>query len=74
MLRILQSCKTAGYSPRHVSLHGNVAVQKYAQITNGLCGLDSKSTDRKLITWDKVAGGLNHIRVLPFWRHLAVSG
>ena len=32
-----QSCKTAGYSPRHVSLHWQVAVQKYAQIANGLC-------------------------------------
>ena len=35
-----QSCKTTGYSPRHVSLHGHVAVHKYSQIANRLCRLD----------------------------------
>ena len=48
-----QSCKITGYSPRHVSLHGCVAVQKYSQIANRLCRLDSISADGKWITWDE---------------------
>ena len=42
------------YRPRHVSLHGHVAVQKYSQIANTLCRLDSISAVRKWITWDEV--------------------
>ena len=61
-----------------MSLHGHVAVQKYAQLANRLCRLGSRSPQTENGSLGtrccSVADDLKHTRVLLIWRHLAVSG
>jgi len=49
---VTQRCKAAGHSPRHVGLHGHVAVDVYPKVTDVLSWLDVVGTNAQRSTRD----------------------